>query len=461
MRYRKLGNTGLIVSEMCLGAMTFGSGEGMWATVAGVSQENVTDLIKTALRPRHQLHRHRGFLLQRPFRSRHRQRAANAGPAARFLRAGHQGAAAHGAGPQPDRPVALSHHGEHQRQPEAAAGRSHRPVPDPRPRSVHAAGRDARCAGRLRACRQGALPRPVQSLGLGDHQVAVDLGQEEPRALREPADVLLDRRSRHRTRDRRRWRRIRTSPSCRGVRSRAACCRASSRATTRSPKARAARRWISRRWIANALWRVLDVMRPIADDHLVSVAQVALAWLLAQPHVTSVIIGAKNQEQLLDNIAATELDAVRRAAPGHQRCLGAAQRIPAVDAEPPVGGPAGAGERRSRESAPARAAAIPNSGAVEHAVLSGEPVCPPPGWQTLNLGSGSGLIGCAFPVDSGSVTAAVFPRVFSRRGPHTDARGGLPGACRSDRRRAPCRRPDLARDWPPSDGTTFSEGGCI
>jgi len=55
------------------------------------------------------------------------------------------------------------------------------------------------------------------------------------------------------------------------------------------------------------LWRVLDVMRPIAADHLVSVAQVALAWLLAQPHVTSVIIGAKNQEQLLDNIAATEL----------------------------------------------------------------------------------------------------------------------------------------------------------
>jgi aryl-alcohol dehydrogenase-like predicted oxidoreductase len=48
MRYRKLGNTGLIVSEMCLGAMTFGSGEGMWATVAGVTQESSTELIKTA-----------------------------------------------------------------------------------------------------------------------------------------------------------------------------------------------------------------------------------------------------------------------------------------------------------------------------------------------------------------------------------------------------------------------------
>jgi aryl-alcohol dehydrogenase-like predicted oxidoreductase len=54
-------------------------------------------------------------------------------------------------------------------------------------------------------------------------------------------------------------------------------------------------------------FNVIDVMRPIAADNLVSVAQVALAWLLAQAHVTSVIIGAKNQEQLLDNIGATEL----------------------------------------------------------------------------------------------------------------------------------------------------------
>jgi len=48
MRYRKLGNTGLIVSEMCLGAMTFGSGEGMWATVAGVAQDDATNLVKAA-----------------------------------------------------------------------------------------------------------------------------------------------------------------------------------------------------------------------------------------------------------------------------------------------------------------------------------------------------------------------------------------------------------------------------
>jgi aryl-alcohol dehydrogenase-like predicted oxidoreductase len=51
----------------------------------------------------------------------------------------------------------------------------------------------------------------------------------------------------------------------------------------------------------------IDVMRPIAQVHGVSVAQVALAWLLHQPQVTSVIIGAKRPEQLADNLAATQV----------------------------------------------------------------------------------------------------------------------------------------------------------
>ncbi|MGE3927740.1 MAG: aldo/keto reductase, partial [Lautropia sp.] len=51
----------------------------------------------------------------------------------------------------------------------------------------------------------------------------------------------------------------------------------------------------------------IAAMRPIAAAHGVSVARVALAWLLHQPVVTSVIIGAKRPEQLADNIAATEL----------------------------------------------------------------------------------------------------------------------------------------------------------
>ncbi len=52
---------------------------------------------------------------------------------------------------------------------------------------------------------------------------------------------------------------------------------------------------------------VIDVMRPIAKAHDCSVAQVALAWLLHQPVVTSVIIGAKRMTQLTENIGAVEV----------------------------------------------------------------------------------------------------------------------------------------------------------
>jgi aryl-alcohol dehydrogenase-like predicted oxidoreductase len=54
-------------------------------------------------------------------------------------------------------------------------------------------------------------------------------------------------------------------------------------------------------------WRCVDAMRPIAQAHGVSVAQIALAYLLAKPAVTSVIIGAKSDEQLVDNLAATKV----------------------------------------------------------------------------------------------------------------------------------------------------------
>ena len=51
----------------------------------------------------------------------------------------------------------------------------------------------------------------------------------------------------------------------------------------------------------------IDVMRAIAQAHQVSIARIALAWLLHQPQVTSVIIGAKRSEQLADNIGATDV----------------------------------------------------------------------------------------------------------------------------------------------------------
>ncbi|MGN6260855.1 MAG: aldo/keto reductase [Ralstonia sp.] len=52
----------------------------------------------------------------------------------------------------------------------------------------------------------------------------------------------------------------------------------------------------------------VDAMRVMANARSVSVAQIALAWLLHQRAVTTVIVGAKKIEQLDDNIAATKVE---------------------------------------------------------------------------------------------------------------------------------------------------------
>nr|WP_272954568.1 aldo/keto reductase [Kribbella sandramycini] len=52
---------------------------------------------------------------------------------------------------------------------------------------------------------------------------------------------------------------------------------------------------------------VLDVVRAVAKRHDASPSQVAIAWLLAQRTVTSVIVGARKVEQLTDNLGASDL----------------------------------------------------------------------------------------------------------------------------------------------------------
>jgi aryl-alcohol dehydrogenase-like predicted oxidoreductase len=52
---------------------------------------------------------------------------------------------------------------------------------------------------------------------------------------------------------------------------------------------------------------IIDLMVALGNGRKASAAQVALAWLLKKPAVTSIIIGAKKHDQLLDNLASTEL----------------------------------------------------------------------------------------------------------------------------------------------------------
>ncbi len=71
--------------------------------------------------------------------------------------------------------------------------------------------------------------------------------------------------------------------------------------------------------------KVLDAMRVVSAETGLSVARIALAWVLTRPFVTSVIIGAKNVEQLNDNLAATDVVL----SPEHVAKLDLASALPA------------------------------------------------------------------------------------------------------------------------------------
>jgi aryl-alcohol dehydrogenase-like predicted oxidoreductase len=55
------------------------------------------------------------------------------------------------------------------------------------------------------------------------------------------------------------------------------------------------------------IWDIVDTVRDVATDRGASMAQVALAWLVDRPAVTSVILGARTVEQLEDNLGAAEV----------------------------------------------------------------------------------------------------------------------------------------------------------
>jgi aryl-alcohol dehydrogenase-like predicted oxidoreductase len=323
MRYRKLGNTGLIVSEMCLGAMTFGSGEGMWSTVAGVSQDGVTDLLKTAF------DRGINFIDTADFYSNGRSEVVT-GNALKMLGqprdsyvlatkvllrmgAGHN-------------QIGLSRYHIMEN---INASLKRLQVDHIDLYQIH--GRDPYTpleetldalddcvrAGKVRylgLCNLSAW-EITKSLWLSDKKnlarfeslqmyysvAGRDIEREIVPLAKDQKLAILP------------W-----SPLAGGL--------LSGKFSRENEKPEGARRAtldfppVDRERAFN----VIDVMRPIAADNLVSVAQVALAWLGAQSHVTSVIIGAKNQEQLLDNIAATELEL----SPEQIQAISAASSLP-------------------------------------------------------------------------------------------------------------------------------------
>ncbi|KUM27584.1 aldo/keto reductase [Mesorhizobium loti] len=59
---------------------------------------------------------------------------------------------------------------------------------------------------------------------------------------------------------------------------------------------------------AERLWRIVDELVAIAENRCVTAAQVALAWLLDRPWITSLVVGRVTDAHFLDNISAVELE---------------------------------------------------------------------------------------------------------------------------------------------------------
>ena len=55
------------------------------------------------------------------------------------------------------------------------------------------------------------------------------------------------------------------------------------------------------------LYNIIDALVEVAGNHKVSAAQIALAYLLGRPGVTSIVIGARSEEQLKDNLGAADV----------------------------------------------------------------------------------------------------------------------------------------------------------
>jgi aryl-alcohol dehydrogenase-like predicted oxidoreductase len=306
MRMRTLGNTGLIVSELCLGTMTFGGGEGVWAAIGNMQQAEVDALVRAAV-----------------------ERGLNFFDTADVYSAGRS---------------------------EIATGQAFRNLQLPRDQVVLATkvygrmGTGVNQSGLSRVHVLQAVDASLQRLQLDYVDLYQIHGYDPVTPLEETLDALNDCVRAGKVRyiglsnlaawqiakalwisDKHNYARFESvqayytiagrdlereiAPLARDQRlailpwSPLAGGLLSGKFTRENQAPQGARRAtfdfppVDR----DKVFRLIDVMRPIAERHGASVARVAIAWLLHQPHVTSVIIGAKTAAQLEDNLAATEV----------------------------------------------------------------------------------------------------------------------------------------------------------
>ena len=189
MRYKKFGNTGLFVSELCLGTMTFGGQGELWSKIGQLPQEEANRLVGRALEAGV------NFIDTADVYSEGRSETIT-GQALRDLKVARDEVVIAtkvfgqtGAGPNA-RGNSRYHIMEGVKRSLRGWHRPYRSVPDPWLRSGHADRGNRARAGRPGAPGPCALRRRVELVGLADHEGAGHCRAPRPGALRVAAGLL-------------------------------------------------------------------------------------------------------------------------------------------------------------------------------------------------------------------------------------------------------------------------------
>jgi len=306
MKYNTLGHTGLLVSELCLGTMTFATGEGMWKPIAGVEQKLADELVKLSLDAGINFVDTADVYTNGESEKVLAQAIANLGIARKDIVIATKAYGRTG----PGRNDVGASRGHIMHAVEASLQRLKTDYIDLY--QIHAADLTTPVEETLRALDTLVTQGKVRYIGCSNWyawQIMKAIGIADARNLtkldtlqayysiagrdleREIVPLLKDQRLGLLV-----W-----SPLAGGL--------LSGKFSRENQKPEDSRRSAFDFPIVDKerTWRILDVLRPVAEAHGASVATVALAWVLAKSFVTSVIIGAKRVDQLKENLSATEI----------------------------------------------------------------------------------------------------------------------------------------------------------
>jgi aryl-alcohol dehydrogenase-like predicted oxidoreductase len=306
MQYNTLGHTGLLVSELCLGTMTFSTGEGIWKHIGGVDQNLADELLKVSVDAGINFIDTADVYSDGASEKILAQSIANLGIARKDLVIATKGYGRTG----PGRNDIGASRGHLMQAVEASLQRLRTDYIDLY--QIHAFDTITPIEETLRALNTMVEHGTVRYIGVSNWhawQIMKALGISEAKNLakfdtlqayysiagrdleREIVPLLEDQRTGLLV-----W-----SPLAGGL--------LSGKYSRENQKPENSRRSAFDFPIVDKerAWRIIDVLRPIAEAHQTSVATVALAWILAKPFVTSVIIGAKRVDQLQQNLSAADL----------------------------------------------------------------------------------------------------------------------------------------------------------